>query len=160
MWLTHTKKKKKQLCRNAQFGDLKKNHMYNYTSAILTSVIPKICLSHFQRSMKQQGICEMQHPQKTNNTLVWVFDEHLPYVWFGCVFSSLYSHMVETNRKVGNYRVAVCLHLQHTDCNVDVGSGGAAASTTMTYYKKSTLINETRSRFYSQISNSVSHILS
>lgn len=99
--------------------------------------------------MKQQGICEMQHPQKTNNTLVWVFDEHLPYVWFGCVFSSLYSHMVETNRKVGNYRVAVCLHLQHTDCNVDVGS----------YYKKS-LTNETRSRFYSQISNSVSHILS
>lgn len=92
-----------------------------------------------------------------------MFDEHLPYVWFGCVFSSLYSHMVEASlhtHKVVNYCVVVCLHLQHTDCNMDVGSGGAAASTTMSYYKKSTHNNKTRSTFISQISNSVSHILS
>lgn len=64
MWLTN----KEKLQRNAAFGDLTKNRTYNYTSAISTSVIPKICLSHFQGSVKQQGICEV----KTNT------------LWFGC----------------------------------------------------------------------------
>lgn len=89
VWLTH-KKINKILCRNAQFGDLTKNHTYNYTSAILTSVIPKICLSHFQSSMNQHGICEMTPPprqkKRSKLTLVWLFHEHLSYVWFCCVF--------------------------------------------------------------------------
>lgn len=68
VWLTH-----KKLCRNAQFGDLTKNHTYNYTSAILTSVIPKICLSHFQSNMNQHGICEMKPLKKQTDSglCVW-----------------------------------------------------------------------------------------
>lgn len=89
-------------CRNAQFGDLTKNHTYNYTSAILTSVIPKICLSHFQNSMNQHGICEMiPLPQKANSGLgVW-------WTSFSCLvllcfqaWRAIYPHVAETNRKV------------------------------------------------------------
>lgn len=54
-WFSH----KGIVCRNAAFGDPTKNHTYNYTSAISTSVIPKICLSHFQ-----SGMCETKPTSK------------------------------------------------------------------------------------------------
>lgn len=52
VWLTS----KEQRGRNAQPADLTQSRRDNYTSAIIsTSVIPKICLSHFQ------------HKRRTNN---------------------------------------------------------------------------------------------
>lgn len=93
----------KKLCRNAQFGDLTKNHMYNYTSAILTSVIPKICLSHFQRSMNRHGICEMKPPSvRAMGVWFWAFGQHLSCVRLLLCFHAsrgIYPHMVKTNKK-------------------------------------------------------------
>lgn len=104
VWLTH-----KKLCRNAQFGDLTKNRTYNYTSAILTSVIPKICLSHFQSSMNQHGICEMKPPKKQTGLGVWWTSFLCSVLLCFQAWRVIYPHMVETNRKVVNYCAVVCL---------------------------------------------------
>lgn len=104
MWLTN----KEKLQRNAPFGDLTKNRTYNYTSAISTSVIPKICLSHFQGSVKQQGICEV----KTNT--LWFGCEINIFLVFGLVrlfFRSLPTYGAD-QRNGSKLRPSCSLHLQ------------------------------------------------
>lgn len=64
---------KRKLRRNVQFGDSTRNPTCIITSAILTSVIPKICLSRLQSGVKQHGICERKRPREANRR------------WFQCL---------------------------------------------------------------------------
>lgn len=112
MWLTN----KEKLQRNAPLGDLTKNRTYNYTSAISTSVIPKICLSHFQGSVKQQGICEV----KTNT--LWFGCEINIFLVFGLVrlfFRSLPTYGAD-QRNGSKLPPSSSLHLQTSKCHADV----------------------------------------
>ncbi len=101
----------KKLCRNAHFGDLTKNHMYNYTSAILTSVISKICLSHFQSSMNQHGICEMKPPKKQTDCGLGFWRTSFLCLALFCfhAWRAIYPHMVATNKEAVKYCVVVFL---------------------------------------------------
>lgn len=92
------------VCRNAQFGDLTKNHTYNYTSTILTSGIPKICLSHFQHSKNQHGIRGIKSAQKQNDSSLCVWRTSFLCLILLCFQAreATLPHLAETNRKAVN----------------------------------------------------------